>query len=80
MPVFISLARRAKKLADTTTQGGTPCSMTRSLRWSTSTNQTKMPGDPAYADLDEATKSALLDLAIGSPEAHQAAATVIRLH
>ena len=54
--------------------------MTRSLRWSTSTNQTKMPGDPAYIDLDEATKSALLDLAIGSPEAHQAAATVIRLH
>ena len=43
-------------------------------------NQTKMPGDPAYIDLDEATKSALLDLAIGSPEAHQAAATVIRIH
>ena len=39
-----------------------------------------MPGDPAYADLDEATKSALLDLAIGSPEAHQAAATVIGHH
>ena len=40
-------------------------------------NQAKMAGDPAYADLDEASKSALLDLAIGSPEAHQAAATVI---
>ena len=40
-------------------------------------NHTKMPGDPAYADLDEATKSALLDLAIGSPEAHKAAAIVL---
>jgi hypothetical protein len=40
-------------------------------------NHTTMPGDPAYTDLDEATKSALLDLAIGSPEAQKAAATVI---
>ena len=31
-------------------------------------DHTTMPGDPAYADLDEATKSALLDLAIDSPE------------
>ena len=36
-------------------------------------NHTTMPGDPAYADLDEATKSALLDLAVNSPEAHAAA-------
>jgi hypothetical protein len=40
-------------------------------------NETKMPEDPDYADLDSDTKSVLLDLAIGSPEAHKAAETVI---
>ena len=43
-------------------------------------NQTKMPGDPAYTNLDDDTKFVLFDLAVNSPEAHQAAATVIRLH
>ena len=40
-------------------------------------NQTKMPGDPAYTDLDDDTKFVLFDLAVTSPEAHVAAAIVI---
>ncbi|CAM3325176.1 hypothetical protein DFJ75_4977 [Williamsia muralis] len=40
-------------------------------------NHTKMPGDPAYTDLDDDTKFVLFDLAVTSPEAHVAAATVI---
>ncbi|PYE13449.1 hypothetical protein DFR67_1163 [Williamsia limnetica] len=38
-------------------------------------NEIKTPTDPAYADLDYDTKSALLDLAISSPEAQKVAET-----
>ncbi|WP_020109743.1 hypothetical protein [Nocardia sp. 348MFTsu5.1] len=37
----------------------------------------KMPGDPAFADLDTDTKSVLLDLVIYSDEAQQVAKVTI---